>query len=296
MPAKASKIKKIRGKQRRRYSGSLWGDILLFTLLILLGSFMIFPIYLSIVQSIKPPEELLLFPPKMYAVQPTVSNFRDMMKIAENMRVPFSRYVANSVLIAVVVTGVQLLFASSAAYALAKVNFPGKNFLNKMITVALLFTSTVLFIMQYLVLVGLHLIDTYFALTLPFIATPMSLFLMKQFMGQIHDSMIEAAKLDGASHFRICWQVVMPNVKPAWLTLIIFAFQSAWQITGYAFVYKEELKPIPTVLQQINSSGSVARAGATAATVVIMMIPPIIMFLIAQSNVIETMAQSGIKD
>jgi len=239
--------------------------------------------------------ELFEFPPKLYAVNPTDQNYTDMMKLVGSQWVPFSRYAFNSVVIAVSVTVLQLVFASSAAYALAKVKFPGVKFFNKLITLALLFTSQVLFIMQYLVMASLNLIDTLAAVILPAISTAMGLFLMIQFMGQIHDAMIEAAKLDGASHIRICWQIVMPNVKPAWLTLMIFAFQGAWQINGYAFIYSEQLKPIPAVLQQIATE-VIKRAGVAAATVVIMMVPPIVLFLIAQSNIIETMAQSGIKD
>lgn len=285
----------MRIKSRKKYGGSLGGDIAIFILLVLLGLFMLFPIYLSVIQSIKPPEELFLFPPKLYAMAPTNQNFVDLMNTASNMWVPFSRYIFNSVLVAVVVTVAQLIFSSSAAYALAKVDFPGKRSLNKIIEVALLFTSTVLFIMQYMVMATIGLIDTYFAITLPFIATPMGLFLMRQFMGQIPDAMIEAAYLDGAGHTRICWQIVMPNVKPAWLTLMIFAFNGAWQITGYSFIYNEALKPIPTVLQQITASG-IARAGVAAAAVVILMIPPMLIFLLCQSSVVETMATSGLKD
>ncbi|MBQ8411020.1 MAG: carbohydrate ABC transporter permease [Ruminiclostridium sp.] len=285
----------MRIKSRKKYGGSLGGDIGIFVLLTLLGLFMLFPIYLSVVQSIKPPEELFLFPPKLYAMAPTNQNFVDLINTASNMWVPFSRYIFNSVFVAVVVTAAQLIFASSAAYALAKVNFPGKAALNKIIEIALLFTSTVLFIMQYMVMATIGLIDTYLAITLPYIATPMGLFLMRQFMGQIPDAMIEAAHLDGAGHTRICWQIVMPNVKPAWLTLMIFAFNGAWQITGYSFIYNEALKPIPTVLQQITASG-IARAGVAAAAVVILMIPPMVLFVLCQSSVVETMASSGLKD
>ncbi|MBQ8842694.1 MAG: carbohydrate ABC transporter permease [Ruminiclostridium sp.] len=285
----------MRIKSRKKYGGSLGGDIGIFVLLTLLGLFMLFPIYLSVVQSIKPPEELFLFPPKLYAMSPTNQNFVDLINTASNMWVPFSRYIFNSVFVAVVVTAAQLIFASSAAYALAKVNFPGKAALNKIIEIALLFTSTVLFIMQYMVMATIGLIDTYLAITLPYIATPMGLFLMRQFMGQIPDAMIEAAHLDGAGHTRICWQIVMPNVKPAWLTLMIFAFNGAWQITGYSFIYNEALKPIPTVLQQITASG-IARAGVAAAAVVILMIPPMVLFVLCQSSVVETMASSGLKD
>lgn len=282
-------------KSRKKYGGSLGGDIAIFILLLLVGIFMIFPIYLSVVQSLKPSQELFLFPPKLYVISPTSQNFTDLLETASNLWVPFSRYIFNSVLVAVVVTVCQLLFSSSAAYVLAKGEFPGKKALNKVIEIALLFTSSVMFIMQYMVMATIGIIDTYFAITLPFIATPMGLFLMRQFMGQIPDAVIEAAKLDGAGHFRTCWQIVIPNVKPAIMTLMIFAFQGAWQISGYSFIYSEELKPLPTVLQQIASAG-IARAGVAAAAVVILMIPPIVIFLFCQSNVMETMAQSGLKD
>lgn len=277
------------------WGGSRGGDIMIFVLLLLVGVFMLFPIYFSIIQSIKPVEELFLFPPKLYVQRPTMQSFEDMLKVAGGMDVPFSRYVFNSVFVSVVVTVAQLLLSSSAAYVLAKVKAPGIRAMNKIIEVALLFTSSVTYIVQYIVMAKMGLIDTYFALTLPYIATPMGLFLMRQFMGQIPESMIEAAKLDGASHLRICWQIVMPNVKPAWLTLMIFAFQGAWQITGYLFVYSEQLKPIPIVMQQIAASG-LARAGVSYATVVVLMLPPMILFLILQSNVVETMAHSGLKD
>ena len=282
-------------KKRRLWGGSRGGDIGIFILLLLVGIFMLFPIYFSIVQSIKPLEELFLFPPKLYVMRPTSQSFEDMLKVAGSMDVPFSRYVFNSVFVSVVVTATQLIFSSSAAYVLAKVKAPGIKAMNKIIEVALLFTSSVTYIVQYIVMAKMGIIDTYLALTLPFIATPMGLFLMRQFMGQIPESMIEAAKLDGASHLRICWQIVMPNVKPAWLTLMIFAFQGAWQITGYLFVYSEQLKPIPIVMQQIAASG-MARAGVSYATVVVLMLPPMILFLILQSNVVETMAHSGLKD
>ena len=236
-----------------------------------------------------------MFPPKLYVMRITDQNYVDLLNTASNMWVPFSRYVFNSVFVAVVVTVAQLIFSSSAAYALAKARFPGQKALNKIIEIALLFTSTVTFIMQYMVMAAMGLIDTYFAITLPFIATPMGLYLMRQFMGQIPDAVIEAAKLDGAGHWRTCWQIVMPNVKPAWLTLMIFAFQGAWQITGYSFIYNEALKPIPTVMQQISASG-IARAGVAAAAVVITMIPPMLVFVFCQSNVLETMASSGLKD
>ena len=167
---------KITKRRRKRYGGSLGGDIFIFAVLVLLGLFMLFPIYLSVIQSLKPVEELFLFPPRMYVQNITDQNFADLLATASNMWVPFSRYVFNSVFVAVVVTVTQLLFSSSAAYALSKVAFPGAKALNKIIEVALLFTSTVLYIMQYMVMATLGMIDTYFAIILPYIATPCLLY------------------------------------------------------------------------------------------------------------------------
>ena len=198
-------------KKRKKWGGSRGGDIAIFILLVLIGLFMLFPIYLSVIQSIKPVEELFVFPPKLYVQRPTSQNFEDMLKVAGSLDVPFSRYVFNSVFVSVA----QLFLSSSAAYVLSKVKAPGVKAMNKVIEIALLFTSSVTYIVQYIVMAGMGMIDTYWAITLPYIATPMGLFLMKQFMGQIPESMIEAAKLDGASHLRVCWQIVMPNVKPA---------------------------------------------------------------------------------
>jgi len=282
-------------KKRKKYSGSVGGDIAIFLMLAVFGVFMLFPIYLSIIQSIKPPEEFFLFPPRLYVINPTSQNFVELFQAAGNMWVPFSRYLFNSIFVTVVVTGTQLVFASMAAYVLAKVKTPGIRILNRSIEIALLFNSTVTFIMIYMVLAQLGWIDTYFAITVPFIATPLSIFFMRQFMGQIPDSIIEAAHIDGAGHFRTCWQVVMPNVKPAWITLIIFAFTAAWQITGWSFIFNEALKPLPTVMQQIQASG-IARAGVGAAAAVFLMTPPMILFIFCQGNVIETMAHSGLKE
>ena len=97
------------------------------------------------------------------------------------------------------------------------------------------------------------------------------------------------------NEFQIYWSIVMPNVKPAWLTMIIFAFQGMWSMTGGNFIYKEELKMLPTALAQIQSGG-IARAGVAAEVYLLMFIPPVIMFLVTQSSIMETMAHAGIKE
>ena len=285
---------KLRGSNRqagRKYGGS----VVIFLFLALLGLFMFLPIYLTVIMSIKPVEELFVFPPKLYAVRPTLDNFRDMFRVLHQNRVPFSRYVFNSIFVTVTVTVLQCVFSSMAAFVLAKCRFPGGKFINGVIVVALLYQSSVIYIMQYIVMAKLHMIDTYMALIFPAIASPMGLFLMRQSISQVPDSMIEAAKVDGAGLFRICWQIVIPNQKPALMMLIIFAFQGAWNIQTGSVVFREQYKTLPTVVTQAASSG-LARAGVAMAAAVFLLIPPIVIFMLAQRQVIETMAHSGIKE
>ncbi|MCM1270518.1 MAG: carbohydrate ABC transporter permease [Ruminococcus flavefaciens] len=271
------------------------GTIAIFAFLTILGLFMVLPIYLTVVMSIKPVEELFIFPPKLYAIRPTLDNFSEMFADLNQNRVPFSRYVFNSIFVTVTVTIAQCIFASMAAFVLAKCRFPGSKIINSIIVVALLYQSNVIYIMQYMVMAKLNMIDSYLALILPSIASPMGLFLMRQSISQVPDAMIEAAKVDGAGLFRICWQIVMPNQKPALMTLIIFAFQAAWNIQAGTVVFREQYKTLPTVVTQAAAAG-LAKAGVAMAAAVFMLVPPIIVFMIAQKNVIETMAHSGIKD
>lgn len=282
-------------KSNKKITASTGGNICIFLFLCITGIFMVFPIYYAIVQSFKPIEELFVFPPKLYVLNPTGKNYSDMMKVATSLWVPLSRYIFNSLYVSVFVTVCNVFVCCCAAFVLAKCKFPGNAFINKVIVTALLFSSQATWIIQFLVMATLGIIDSYWALILPSIATPLGLFLMRQSMSTIHDSMIEAAKVDGAGLFRICWQVVVPNQKPAIMTLIIFAFQDAWNKQSGTIIYAEELKTLPTIMQQIAATG-IARQGVTFATSVILMLPPLIVFFIAQSNVMETMANSGIKD
>jgi ABC-type glycerol-3-phosphate transport system permease component len=289
-----AKMLKSKGSNKR--VGKTWkNDIGIFIFLTLLGLFMVFPIYIAIITSIKPINELFIMPPKLYSIDPTFDNFVDLFVVANNSWVPFSRNVFNSFLVTVVSTGLHVVFACMASFILAKCRFPGSVLINKAVVIALLFNSTVTYIMQYIVMARLGMINTYAALVLPMIPQAMGLFLMIQSVGQIPDAMIEAAKVDGASLMRICWGIVMPNVKPALMTIIIFEFQAVWNYAGGAVVYDEALKTIPTVVQQIALAG-LSRQGAIGASAVVLMIPPLVIFIAAQGQVMETMAHAGMKD
>ena len=181
-----------------------------------------------------------------------------------------------------------------AAYPLAKHQFYGRRALSQVIVLSLLFTASVTYIPQYVVLGATRLIDTYWAVILIALQSSLGLYLMMNFMQRIPDEMLEAARIDGAKEIRIFWTVVMPNVKPAWLTLMIFSFQSLWNSNGGGFIYNESLKTLPAVMASI-SAGGVVRTGVTAASALLLMIPPIILFISSQSRVIETMSTSGLK-
>lgn len=274
---------------------SLWGDGLMFLVLIVCGVFMVLPLVYAICNALKPLEELFLFPPRFFVRNPTLNNFHDIFVLMSQSWVPFTRYIFNTVFITLVGTIGHLLVSSLCAFALAKHRFPGRNIIFGIIVTALMFSSQVTAIPNYLIMSKLNWLDTYLSLIVPAIAAPLGLFLMKQFMEQIPNTLLEAARIDGAGEFTTFLKIGMPMVKPAWLTLIIFSFQDLWNLQGSNYIYSEELKTLPYALSQI-SSGGIARAGAASAVVVIMMSVPIIVFIISQSSIIETMASSGIKE
>lgn len=260
-----------------------------------LGTFMLFPIVFVVVNAFKPMEELFIFPPRLWVANPTTENFINLAQILSNLWVPFSRYLFNSTFVSVVATVGNVLVASMCAYPLAKHRFPGQNAISETVVIALLFTSQVLQIPQYIIIAKLGLINTYPALILPVIQQTLGVFLMRQFMTQVPTSLLEAARIDGGNEFFIWWRVVMPAVRPAWLTLTIFAFQAIWNQPGNNYIYDEAMKVLPAVMSQVQAGG-LARAGVVAAISLVMAIPPIVLFQLTQKSVIETMTASGIKE
>jgi ABC-type glycerol-3-phosphate transport system permease component len=188
-----------------------------------------------------------------------------------------------------------VIIASLAAYPLAKNQFPGKNIMFRMVIWSMMFSWTVTQIPQFTIISWLGINNTYLALILPACSFGMGLFLMKQFMEQLPDSLIESARLDGGTEWQVFWKIIMPNVKPAWLTLAIFQFQQMWMNTGGVFLRDEELKPMQYALYQV-AGGGMARAGAAAAVTFIIAAVPITFFLVCQRNILETMTSSGIKE
>ena len=275
---------------------SAGGDAGITFILVILGAFMFLPMVYAIMQSLKPLDELWMYPPRFYVMSPTLKNYKDLFTLMNISWVPFSRYIFNTVLVAVAGTAGHLFLASLAAYALAKIKFPGRDFMFQTVQMSLMFNATVTAITSFILMSALHWLDSYLALIVPAWCSSLGLYLMKQFMDtNVNDSVLESARLDGAKELKIFWIIAMPMVKPAWLTLIIYSFQGLWNAGASMYIYSEQYKSFNYAIGQITAGG-IKRAGASAASLVIMMLVPIIIFIISQSNIIETMGSSGMKD
>lgn len=286
---------KLAKPKRRKPNRSFWGDLGIYLLMALIGVAMAFPLVFSFAASLKPLDELFRFPPKVFPQHVTLDNFSDLIVTMGQSWVPFSRYLTNTVLITFIGTFGHVIIASMAAFVLAKYDFPGGKTFFSIVVTALMFSGYVTGIPNYVIMSKIGIIDTYWAIILPAFAAPIGLFLMKQTMESLPTALIEAAHIDGASEFRIFWGIVMPNVKPAWLTIIIFSVQSLWNTNAATVIYSEAKKTLVYALQQIQAGG-IARTGQAAAVTVIVMLVPITIFVLSQNQIMETMASSGLKD
>lgn len=290
-------VKKLRTRHHAVVlSRSASGDFGITIFLVLLGIIMFLPLYYTVMQSFKPLDELFYYPPRFYVINPSWDNYRDLFTLMGESWVPFSRYIFNTVFITFFGVFGNLVLSSLCAYALAKIPFPGHGFFFQLVQKSLMIGSSVATIINFIIISMLGWMDSNLAIIVPAWASTLGLYLMKQFMDtNVTSSILESARLDGASEFRTFWSIAMPMVKPAWLTLIIYSFQGLWNTGASMYIHSEELKTLNYAMTQILSAG-VVRSGATAASGVIMMMVPIIVFIISQSKIIETMGSSGMKD
>jgi ABC-type glycerol-3-phosphate transport system permease component len=258
------------------------------------------PIIFIIFHAFKPMEELFAFPPKFITTNPTLDNFAKLAKASRSASIPLSKYVFNSVFITIVSVLASLLFSTMAAYALSKLKFKGRTMMMQINQIALMFVAVAVMIPRYLIVNKLGLIDTYLAEILPLIAVPVALFLVKGFVDQVPDSLIEAAYLDGASEWRIYTSIIIPLIKPAIATAAILVFQQVWTNIEYAnyYINDDSLKSLAFYMNTLTSAtttNTVAGQGIAAAASLIMFLPNLILFCILQNSVMNTMATSGIK-
>ena len=295
-------IKNRVGFYKADLNRSVKGDVGILLFLLLVCSFMALPLVYSIVQSFKPPEEFFIFPPRFFRIlNPTSNNYTMLFQLITNLRVPFIRYVFNTVFVTICSTGLCLIVGALAAYPFAKKEFYGKKMLWRLIMITLLFGAGVTSMPTYVVVSWLGLIDTYGVLIFPNIAVPIYLFLMRQFMLQIPEASLESARIDGAGEVQVFWKIIMPLIRPAWMTVMVLAFTQFWN-TGSGNIFTESKKMFPTAIQQIGAAtgssvtGNISRQGVVAAATVLLMIPPIAIFVFNQARMMQTMAHSGIRE
>lgn len=288
---------KIKAKGAKRFSRSRWGDAALFLFITSLAVFMSLPLVYTVTMAFKPMEELFLFPPRFFAARPTLRNFSDMVIALQSSFVPFTRYLFNSVFVTLTATLAHVLVSALCAYPLAKHRFRFRGFIFNVIVLSLMFSPFVVGIPRFVMMNRIGLMNNYGALILPAVASTLGLYLLKQFMEQIPDSVLESARIDGAHEARILFTIVLPMVKPAWLTLVVLMVNQTWNDSYSAtlYIHNEAMKPISLVQQYLSADGFV-RVGATSALALVLLLPPIITFIVSQSNVIETMKSSGLKD
>ena len=279
---------------------SFWGNVILGLFLLAMAVAFFFPVLYMVSQSLKPMNEMFIFPPKIMVQNPTFDNYRDFVNVLANTMVPVTRSLFNSLFVVVIGSIGHILLASLCAYPLAKYKFPGSKFFNQIIVYSLMFNASVTAIPNFLTIAGLGMLDTQWAIIVPGLASTLGLYLMKNFMEQIPDSLMEAAQIDGAGYARIHFTIVMPVVKPALVTAFIMVFQAFWTNTGANFIYTESQKGFAYVVGQL-ASGKVTGVGASfvgisSASSVLMFAVPLVVFLIMQNNVVSTMATSGMKE
>ena len=288
-------IKRLFSNRTDRVSRSRSGDFLMFLFIGTAAVFCALPLVMSIGMSLKPIHELYVFPPTLWPRSLTGDNYKMLFTLLSTGQVAFSRYAFNTVFIKVVTTACHVVFASMAAYPLAKGDFPGKKLLHQMVLLALMFVPAIADVINYQTIVSLGWLDTYMAAIAPNVATTLGLFLITNYMVTIPDTLLEAARIDGAGTFRILWSVVMPLIRPAWLTLALLSFQGQWSAVAGGTILSEQLKTLPYCVAQIAGAG-IARSGNMAAMSVIMMLPPILLYWFSQCSIMETMSNAGIKE
>lgn len=273
-------------------------QIKFFLILIPMAVFMALPIVYIFSTAFKPINELFAWPPRFIVYEPTTKNFVQLFNQPSTTGVPMTRYLFNSVVVAIIVVFASIFVSSLAGYALSKLKFKMKKVLMTLNNIAIIFVGASVVIPRYLVIEKLGLVDNYLVHILPGLAIPVGLFLIKQFIDQIPNELIEAAKIDGASELDIYFNIILPLIKPALATIAIVSFQGVWNNTEISTIYihNESLKTFAFYMSTLTTqANSVAGQGMAAAGSLVMFIPNLIIFIFLQKNVMDTMAHSGMK-
>lgn len=273
------------------------GQLKIYLFLLPICIVMVLPIIFIFVNALKPLDELFAYPPRFYVRNPTLNNFETLFSLSSTSNTPASRYLFNSIASALLTVLFTLIIGTGAGYVLSKKHFRTRNALLEINNLALMFCAVAVAIPRYFVIAKLGLIDTFWANVVPLLATPVGVFLIKQFIDSLPDALIEAAYIDGANDYQILFKIIMPLIKPALATLTIMTFQSSWGATEAStlFISNENFKTFAFYLSTLTANGTVSGQGVAAVATLIMFLPNLIIFICMQSKVMSTMAHSGIK-
>lgn len=281
--------------QIKRFNRSKFGTFMYLLIIISAGLFSVLPLIYCVSTSFKPLDELLIFPPRFFVHRPTIQNYKVLPDLLSSLQVPLSRYAFNTLFVCIVGTLINVFFSSLCSFSLSKSKLKFNKTIFMVIQFSLMFSAYTLSIPRYLIHSEMGIIDTYWVYLLPSIPSATSVFLMKQYVDSyIPDALMEAADIDGASFFSTYWRIGLPAMKPVLLTVFLFSFRDMWALSPSSEIFTEELKTLQMIVPQLTAGG-VARSGSSMAMTVLLMIPPICIYLFTQSNVMETMNSAGIK-
>ena len=273
-------------------------QIKFYLILIPIAILMILPVVYMANEAFKPLGELYAFPPTLFVKEPTLANFKKLFELSGTTGVPMTRYLLNSIMITAVTVVLNIYITVACAYVLSKKRqYRITRWFFSINQMALMFVQVAVTVPRYIIIVKLGMIDTWSAHIFPLIAMPIGIFLMKQFIDDVPDALIEADFVDGAGNFIVLRKIIMPMTKPAIATVAILTFQSAWQATEASnnFITSDVMKTIYYYLNALQTNNGVAARGVVAAGTILLFLPNLIMFICMQSRVMSTMSHSGIK-
>lgn len=288
----------VRPRKRLSFRRPSFARVMLYALLLAMVIVAALPLFVMVSRSLMPLDELFIYPPRLLVRKPTLRNFSDLLTSLSSSTVPFTRYIFNSLFTTVVTVTISIMVCCMGAYGLVKHKPAGANAIFAVVLAALMFSTHVTQIPNYLVVNKLGLVNSYLALIIPKIAVAYNFFLVKQFCEQLPNSILEAARIDGARELRVFWTIAMPLLRPAWTTLAVFSFVSNWNdyFSPLIYISSNALKTLPLALQTLGGgAGVVARAGTVGAATFLTTLPSVLVFAIMRGKVMETMSFSGIK-
>lgn len=257
---------------------------------------LLLPILYVIFNAFKPLDEMFVYPPRWIPRNFTLTNFSKMSDLLSETVIPLSRYLYNSVVYCVLIVGAVSVTSFMAAFSMAKTKPKGSEKMTSILIFALSLSGPAAGVANFIIIEKIGLLNTYWAMVLPAIGSATYVFLMRQFLVNMPDSYMEAARLDGATEWQIMWKIGFPYAKPAWATVIVYQFMTAWSDASGPAIYISDAskQTLPVAISTIG--GSLTTQGASAALTLLMLVPSALVFIFMQTKIMTTMSFAGLKD